>query len=102
MIFNLRSVRSYSNGKNAFDRVVLDKKIDSREAYFRSLNKQVIALEDLDAKIKKAWVSFEAAKNETQRKRSLTRFKNYEGELAPIFKKCCLKNSKYLRISFSK
>jgi len=51
----------------------------------------VIALEELDAKIKKAWISFEAAKNETQRKRSLTRFKNHEGELAPIFKKCCLK-----------
>ena len=26
-----------------------------------------------------------------KRKRSLTRFKNHEGELAPIFKKCCLK-----------
>jgi len=89
--FQLEICKKLLEREERFDRVVLDKKIDSREAYFRSLNKQVIALEELDAKIKKAWVSFEAAKNETQRKRSLTRFKNHEGELAPIFKKCCLK-----------
>ncbi len=84
--FQLEICKKLLEREERFDRVVLDKKIDSREAYFRSLNKQVIALEELDAKIKKAWVSFEAAKNETQRKRSLTRFKNHEGELAPIFK----------------
>ncbi len=28
---------------------------------------------------------------ERQKKRSTTRFKNYEATLAPIFKKCCLK-----------
>ena len=89
--FQLEICKKLLEREERFDRVVLDKKIDSREAYFRSLNKQVIALEELDAKIKKAWISFEAAKNETQRKRSLTRFKNHEGELAPIFKKCCLK-----------
>jgi len=89
--FQLEICKKLLEREERFDRVVLDKKIYSRESYFRSLNKQVIALEELDAKIKKAWVSFEAAKNETQRKRSLTRFKNHEGELAPIFKKCCLK-----------
>jgi len=74
-----------------FDRVVLDKKIDSRESYFKSLAKQVVALEDLIRKINGAWNSIETAPNETQRKRSTTRFRNYEGNLAPIFKKCCLK-----------
>ena len=74
-----------------FDRVVLDKKIDSRESYFKSLAKQVVALEDLIRKINGAWNSIESAPNETQRKRSTTRFRNYEGSLAPIFKKCCLK-----------
>jgi RNA polymerase primary sigma factor len=74
-----------------FDRVVLDKKIDSRESYFKSLAKQVIALENLIKKINGAWNSIESAPNETQRKRSTTRFRNYEGNLAPVFKKCCLK-----------
>ena len=33
-----------------FDRVVLDKKIDSRETYFKNLAKQVVLLEDLSKK----------------------------------------------------
>ena len=51
-----------------FDRVVLDKKIDSRESYFRSLAKQLVAMEDLYAKIDKAWKSIESSTNETQTK----------------------------------
>ena len=38
-----------------FDRVVLDKKIDSRESYFKSLAKQVIAMEEAIRKINNAW-----------------------------------------------
>ena len=72
--FQLEICKKLLEREERFDRVVLDKKIDSREAYFRSLNKQVIALEDLDAKIKKAWISYENASNATQQKRSLTRF----------------------------
>jgi RNA polymerase primary sigma factor len=51
----------------------------------------VDALENLSKKIANAWNSIENSSDETQRKRSTTRFKNYQGELAPIFKKCCLK-----------
>ena len=89
--FQLDICKKLLEREERFDRVVLDKKIDSREAYFRSLNKQVLALDDLNQKIKKAWISYESSSNATQRKRSLTRFHNYESELAPIFKKCCLK-----------
>ena len=89
--FQLDICKKLLEREERFDRVVLDKKIDSREAYFRSLNKQVVALDDLNQKIKKAWISYESSSNATQRKRSLTRFHNYESELAPIFKKCCLK-----------
>ncbi|OUU42306.1 MAG: RNA polymerase sigma factor RpoD [Verrucomicrobia bacterium TMED56] len=89
--FQLEICNKLLEREERFDRVVLDKKIDSREVYFRSLTKQVGFLEELDAKIKKAWISFEKASNATQQKRSLTKFKNLESELAPIFKKCCLK-----------
>ena len=89
--FQLEVCKKLLAREERFDRVVLDKKIDSRESYFKSLAKQVVALEDLIKKINGAWNSIETAPNETQRKRSTTRFKNYEGNLAPIFKKCCLK-----------
>mgnify|MGYP001464170953 CR=1 FL=1 len=89
--FQLDICKRLIDREERFDRVVLDKKIDSRESYFKSLAKQVIALEDAIRKINNSWVSIENAKNDTQRKRSTTRFKNYEATLAPIFKKCCLK-----------
>ena len=89
--FQLEICKKLLEREERFDRVVLDKKIDSREAYFRSLSKQVIALDELNQKIKKSWISYENASNATQKKRALTRFKNQETELAPIFKKCCLK-----------
>ena len=41
-----------------FDRVVLDKKIDSRESYFKSLAKQVIAMEEAIRKINNAWIKY--------------------------------------------
>ena len=96
--FQLDICKKLLEREERFDRVVLDKKIDSREAYFRSLNKQVVALEDLNQKIKKAWISYESSSNATQRKRSLTRFHNYESELAP-FSKNAASNSKFLKIS---
>jgi RNA polymerase primary sigma factor len=89
--FQLEICQKLLAREERFDRVVLDKKIDSRESYFKSLAKQVDALENLSKKIANAWNSIENSSNETQRKRSTTRFKNYQGELAPIFKKCCLK-----------
>ena len=74
-----------------FDRVVLDKKIDSREGYFKVLAKQVDALTDLNKKLENAWSGFIDGPNATQKKRAHGRFKKYEAELEPIFKKCCLK-----------
>ena len=89
--FQMDICRKLLSREERFDRVVLDKKIDSRETYFKNLAKQLIALEDLYKKIDKSWKSIEASTNDTQRKRSTTRFNNFVSELAPIFKKCCLK-----------
>ena len=83
--FQLDICKKLLEREERFDRVVLDKKIDSREAYFRSLNKQVIALEDLNQKIKKAWISIESASNATQRKRSTTRFQKIRERIGPDF-----------------
>ena len=89
--FQMEICRKLIDREERFDRVVLDKKIDSREIYFKSLAKQLVALEAISRKIDNAWNSIENAPNETQKKRSTTRFKKYESELSPIFKKCCLK-----------
>ena len=89
--FHLEICQKLIDREERFDRVVLDKKIDSREAYFKLLAKQVDALQNLTKKLENAWSSFISDPNPTQKKRAFGRFKKYEAELEPIFKKCCLK-----------
>jgi len=89
--FHLETAQKLLDREERFDRVVLDKKIDSRESYFKSLAKQADALLALTKKLDNAWEAYTNGSNETQRKRAIGRFKKYEDELAPIFKKCCLK-----------
>ena len=89
--FHLDICQKLIDREERFDRVVLDKKIDSREGYFRVLAKQVEALTDLTKKLENAWTAYIDGPNATQKKRALGRFQKYESELEPIFKKCCLK-----------
>ena len=89
--FHLDICQKLIDREERFDRVVLDKKIDSRESYFKVLAKQVDALTDLNKKLENAWSGFIGGPNATQKKRAHGRFKKYEAELEPIFKKCCLK-----------
>jgi RNA polymerase primary sigma factor len=89
--FHLDICQKLIDREERFDRVVLDKKIDSREGYFRVLAKQVEALTDLTKKLENAWTGYIDGPNATQKKRALGRFQKYEAELEPIFKKCCLK-----------
>ncbi len=89
--FHLEISQKLLDREERFDRVVLDKKIDSREGYFKSLAKQVDALQALTKKLGNAWEGYVNSSDKTQSKRAHGRFKKYEEELAPIFKKCCLK-----------
>jgi len=89
--FHLDICQKLIDREERFDRVVLDKKIDSREGYFKLLAKQVDALGDLNKKLENAWNGFIEGPDATQKKRAFNRFKKYEAELEPIFKKCCIK-----------
>ena len=60
--FQLEICQKLLDREERFDRVVLDKKIDSRESYFKSLAKQVEALDNLNKKIANAWISIESTK----------------------------------------
>jgi RNA polymerase primary sigma factor len=89
--FQMELAQNLINREERFDRVVLDKKIDSRETYFKNLTKQLEAGNVLLVKIIRAWAQAEEAKDPTQIKRATNRFLKYQGMLAPIFKKCCFK-----------
>ena len=79
------------NREERFDRVVLDKKIESREAYFNSLPKLLEEAHRLGERIYAAWDSHINASNESNAKRARTRMVKYEEELRKVLRKYCLK-----------
>jgi len=84
-------VQRLLNREERFDRVVLDKKIESREIYFNSLPKLLEEAHRLGERIYAAWDSFQNASNEPNAKRARTRMKKYEDELRKVLRKYCLK-----------
>jgi len=74
-----------------FDRVVSDKKIESRDAYFKILPKLIEQVQDIEKKLQKNWVEMNENKDPAAQKRALGRFKKLEAELKPVYKKFCFK-----------
>jgi RNA polymerase primary sigma factor len=84
-------VQKLLNREERFDRVVLDKKIESRETYFDSLPKLIEQAHKLGERIYAAWDSQLNATSEPNAKRARTRMKKYESELHLLLRKYCLK-----------
>jgi RNA polymerase primary sigma factor len=74
-----------------FDRIVSDKKIASREAYFQELPKWLASGDELKKKLDKTWDTVLAAKSADAKKKGSSAFKKLEIQLHPIFKKYCYK-----------
>ncbi len=89
--YQVELARKLYNREERFDRLVLDKKIDSREKYFQSLPKHMEAIEELQKRMDKAWISSLNATSVPNAKRARTRFKKYQAQLKPIFRKFCFK-----------
>ncbi len=87
-------VQRLINREERFDRVVLDKKVESRESYFNSLPKLLEQAHKLGKHIYSAWDSHLQAAEEgktANEKRACTRMQKYEKELQPVLRKYCLK-----------
>ena len=92
--FQNNIVQKLLNREERFDRVVLDKKIESREIYFNSLPKLLEQAHKLGERIYAAWDSQLIATksgNGPNEKRAHTRMKKYETELRLVLRKYCLK-----------
>ena len=68
-----------------FDKIVLDKKVDSREKYFQELPKYIEEAKSLKAKLDKAWQNAEESTNPSIKKRHITLYKNLESKLKDIY-----------------
>jgi RNA polymerase primary sigma factor len=78
-----------------FDRVVIDKKIDSRESYFKGLDKLVASTKEKEAKTAEAWEEYLQTKGEADKKKVFAKFKKRERELREHFSKFFFKLKVY-------
>src|SRR5476651_1326374 len=66
------------NREERFDRIVIDKKIESRDAYFRTLPKLVETTQKNEEGTKEAWIEQAKARSEPDRKKALSKFRRRE------------------------
>ena len=83
------------NREERFDRVVIDKKIDSREAYFKSLPKLVETTQKAEKSVADGWEEYLKARGEAERKKVLTKFRKRETTLRANFGKFFFKLKVY-------
>ncbi len=83
------------NREERFDRIVIDKKIDSREAYFKNLPKLVELTQDGETSVAEAWEEFSASRDEATKKRVFAKFKKRESNLKANFGKFFFKLKVY-------
>ncbi|HXA14000.1 MAG TPA: sigma-70 family RNA polymerase sigma factor, partial [Opitutaceae bacterium] len=83
------------NREERFDRIVIDKKIESREGYFKSLPKIVESTQKSEAGVAEAWTEYNKARSEADRKRVLSKFKKRESTLRGFFSKFYFKLKVY-------
>jgi RNA polymerase primary sigma factor len=70
-----------------FDKVVIDKKVDSRDAYYKSLPKVVDAAEKLAKRLDKAWQKVEAQRSPKAREAERAKFGRIERECRDVLRR---------------
>src|SRR5471030_2206957 len=83
------------NREERFDRVVIDKKIDSRESYFKSLPKLVEGTQKAEATTAEGWQEYVKARTDAEKKKVHSKFKKRETVLRAHFSKFYFKLKVY-------
>lgn len=74
-----------------FDTIVTDKKVDNREVYYQTLKQVISQCNVLGTQLNKLWESYWKATDADEKNKFLTRYKKFEAQLKPLFKRFCFK-----------
>ena len=74
-----------------FDSIVMDKKVSSRESYHAALKPLIAQCNLLADQLNKIWGAYWKEKNSAQKAKLLSRYRKFEAQLKPLFKKFCFK-----------
>jgi RNA polymerase primary sigma factor len=83
------------NREERFDRIVIDKKIDSREAYFKTLPKLVETTQKCENAVAESWQEYLKARGEPARKKVMAKHRKRETALRACFAKFYFKLKVY-------
>ena len=83
------------NREERFDRIVIDKKIDSRESYFKNLPKLVELTQKGEEGVAEAWEEYQKTRDEAGKKRVFSKFKKRESTMKANFGKFYFKLKVY-------
>ena len=92
--FQIDLAEKLLNRDERFDKVVLDKKIDSREAYYTMLARAVQDSKMLFSKVKESWKNYQSAKDEGDEEKIRAceaRLKQFQNQLKTVLKRFCFK-----------
>ena len=77
--------------RERFDRVVLDQKVDSRDAHLRALRRLIARVHEMDQEVDARYNAWREAHAQARRRRALAAFKRADQKLQALFPKLCLK-----------
>jgi RNA polymerase primary sigma factor len=78
--------------RERFDRVILDKKVDNRNAHLRVLRRLVTRVHELDQDVDHKYITWRDARTQVHRRRAQAAFKRANQKLQAIFPKFCCKH----------
>jgi len=77
--------------RERFDRVVLDQKVDSRDAHLRALRRLIARVHEMDQEVDARYNAWREAHSQARRRRALAAFKRADQKLQALFPKLCFK-----------
>jgi RNA polymerase primary sigma factor len=89
--FQIELAEKLLRREERFDRVVLDKKIESREAYYKMLARAVQDSKMLLENVKATWRAVQNSTNEDELKKLRSRVKQFQAQLKTVLKRFCFK-----------
>jgi RNA polymerase primary sigma factor len=78
--------------RERFDRVILDKKVDNRNAHLRALHRLVVQVRRIDREVDEKYTAWRDAHNKSKQKRALAAFKRLDRKLQRVFPGFCCKH----------
>jgi len=78
--------------RERFDRVILDKKVDNRNAHLRALHRLVVQIRKIDREVDEKYTAWRNAHNKSKQNRALAAFKRLDRKLQRVFPGFCCKH----------